>query len=35
MHYLMCLEAKFYDYLVSNEVRNELSSKLVTITIAS
>jgi hypothetical protein len=26
-----CLEAKFYDYLASSEVRKKLSSKLVTI----
>jgi hypothetical protein len=35
IYYVMCLEARFYEYLVSSEVRNELSSKLVTVTFAS
>ncbi len=30
-----CLGARFYGYLASSEIRNELSSKLVTVTLAS
>ncbi len=32
--YVMCLGARFYDYLASSEVRKKLSSKLVTVTLA-
>jgi hypothetical protein len=32
---VMCLGARFYDYLAPSEVRIKLSSKLVTITLAS
>jgi hypothetical protein len=35
IYYVMCLEARFYDYLASSEVKKKLSSKLVTITFAS
>jgi hypothetical protein len=35
IYYVMCLEARFYDYLASSEVKKKLSSKLVTIALAS
>ncbi len=35
IYYVMCLEARFYDYLATSEVKKKLSSKLVTITFAS
>jgi hypothetical protein len=33
--YITCLETRFDDYLASSEVKNEFSSKLVTVTLAS
>jgi hypothetical protein len=35
IYYVMCLGARFYEYLASSEVKNELSSKLVTVTLVS
>ncbi len=35
IYYVMCLGARFYDYLAPSEVKKKLSSKLVTITFAS
>jgi hypothetical protein len=35
IYYVMCLGAKFYDYLAPSEVRKKLSSKLVTVMLAS
>jgi hypothetical protein len=35
IYYVMCVGARFYEYLAPSEVRNELSSKLVTVTLAS
>jgi hypothetical protein len=35
IYYVMCLEARVYEYLAPSEVRNELSSKLVTVTFVS
>jgi hypothetical protein len=35
IYYVMCLEAKFYDYLAPSEVKKKLSSKLVAVTLAS
>jgi hypothetical protein len=35
IYYAICLEARLYDYLASSEVRNESSSKLVTVTLSS
>jgi hypothetical protein len=35
VYYMTCFETRFYDYLASSEVRNELSSKLVTNTLVS
>jgi hypothetical protein len=35
IYHVMCLEARFYDYLASSEVKKKLSSKLVTVAFAS
>jgi hypothetical protein len=34
-YYVMCLGARFYDYLASSEIRKKLSSKIDTVTLAS
>ncbi len=35
IYYVMCLGARFYDYLAPSEVKKKLSSKLVIVTLAS
>jgi hypothetical protein len=35
IYYVMCLGARFYEYLAPSEIRNKLSSKLVAVMLAS